>query len=630
MSAALIPIRGNVREPSIELGSAELTIGRDESNRLCIPDAAVSRRHCSIRSEDGHFILRDLESYNGTLVNGATVSEHVLVHGDRISIGDAQLLFVLRGQEFTASATALEYNETQEFTPAIEVASSEHFAGAPAERLLRSLDVLVHIATKIGEIRNAESLAWQLTGMLFDVIPAERAAILVSDAGGELSAAAAWDRTAGPSQSVQVSRSVVDRVRSQRVTILANAAQPDESLRRSKSLAELGIQSVLCAPMLAGDKLVGLIYLDSRDPAATFDHQHVQLLLAIAGIAALALENAARFESLENENEQLRSAINLEHNMVGDSPAMRDLFRMISKVAPRDSTVLILGESGAGKELIARAIHRNSSRSAAPFVPINCAALTETLLESELFGYEKGAFTGALAQKKGRLEAAESGTVFLDEIGELAPSLQAKLLRVLQDHELVRVGGTRQVKIDVRVIAATNRDLAAQVRNGAFREDLYYRLNVVSVRAPSLRERRDDIPLLAQHFVEKYSARCKRRVTGISPEARKALMNYDWPGNVRELENAIERAIVLGSTDLLLPDDLPDAVIESGSASAGEASGYHEAVAEKKRELIIDAVKESRGNYTEAARRLSLHPNYLHRLIRILDLKSTLKKTASS
>jgi transcriptional regulator with PAS, ATPase and Fis domain len=316
--------------------------------------------------------------------------------------------------------------------------------------------------------------------------------------------------------------------------------------------------------------------------------------------------------------------------MVGDSGPMKDVYRFIAKVAPTEATVLVLGESGTGKELIARAIHRNSNRAQAPIAAINCAAITETLLESELFGYEKGAFTGAVAQKKGRLEAANGGTVFLDEIGELAPSLQAKLLRVLQDHELVRVGGTQSIKIDVRVIAATNRDLAAQVRAGSFREDLYYRLNVVSVRAPALRERRDDIPALAQYFVEKCSARCKRRVAGISPEALTCLSAYDWPGNVRELENAIERAVVLGSTDMLMADDLPDAVLETASTATPGAATFHESVAEHKRELIIEAVKASGGNYTEAARKLGLHPNYLHRLIRLLDIRDVVKKTAAS
>src|SRR5438067_2107628 len=237
MSAALIAIRGQLREPSIELGPAELTIGRDESNRLCIRDGAVSRQHCLIRSESGQFMLRDLESYNGTLVNGAAISEHALVHGDRINIGDAQLLFVVQGKEISSTATSLEFNDTQEFTPAIELddtllrnrrsgvetqlAASPETGQAPSQR---KLDVLVQLATKIGEIRSSESLVWQLTGMIFDVVPAERAAILMCDAAGEWSAAAAWDRSSGPSQSVQVSRSVVDRVFRQRVTLLANDA----------------------------------------------------------------------------------------------------------------------------------------------------------------------------------------------------------------------------------------------------------------------------------------------------------------------------------------------------------------------------------------------------------------------
>ena len=228
---------------------------------------------------------------------------------------------------------------------------------------------------------------------------------------------------------------------------------------------------------------------------------------------------------------------------------MRSLYRQIGRVAPSDSTVLITGESGTGKELVARAIHSNSPRAERPFVAINCAAITETLLESELFGHERGAFTGAIAQKKGRLETADGGTVLLDEIGELSPALQAKLLRVLQEREFERVGGTRSIAVDFRLVAATNRDLEQAIAAGTFRRDLYYRLNVVSLAVPPLRERPEDIPLLANHFARRHAANMKRRVTGVSPEALACLMAYDWPGNVRELENAIERAVVLGSTD---------------------------------------------------------------------------------
>jgi Nif-specific regulatory protein len=330
-------------------------------------------------------------------------------------------------------------------------------------------------------------------------------------------------------------------------------------------------------------------------------------------------------ERLEDENRRLQDEINIEHNMVGESAPMRSVYRFISRVAPSDATLLITGESGTGKELVARAMHTNSPRAGKPFVAINCAALTETLLESELFGHERGAFTGAVAQKKGKLEVGEGGTVFLDEMGELAPALQAKLLRVLQEREFERVGGTRPIHIDVRLIAATNRNLSESVKKGAFRQDLYYRLNVVSLEMPPLRERRDDIPLLAAYFASKAGERSKRHVRGISPQARACLTSYDWPGNVRELENAIERAVVLGSTEFILPEDLPEAVLEAEPPAGVSIARYHETVAGAKRQAILRAVEQAGGNYTEAAKLLGVHPNYLHRLIRNMNLRAELR-----
>jgi two-component system, NtrC family, response regulator HydG len=287
---------------------------------------------------------------------------------------------------------------------------------------------------------------------------------------------------------------------------------------------------------------------------------------------------------------------------------------------------MLSGESGTGKELAARAIHQNSKRANKPFMAVNCAALAESLLESELFGHEKGSFTGALAQKKGRLEIADGGTVFLDEIGELSPALQVKLLRVLQEREFERVGGTRTIKVDIRVVTATNKDLETAVNDGSFRQDLYYRLNVVSLEMPPLRDRQEDIPLLANYFAAKYSEKCNRRVTGISTEAQARLRNYDWPGNVRELENAIERAVVLGTTEHILLEDLPDSVLESESHAAAPATKYHDAVAQTKKQIILNAMQQAKGSYTEAAKLLGVHPNYLHRLIRNLNLKDQLKR----
>jgi Nif-specific regulatory protein len=257
---------------------------------------------------------------------------------------------------------------------------------------------------------------------------------------------------------------------------------------------------------------------------------------------------------------------------------------------------------------------------------VNCAALAESLLESELFGHEKGSFTGALAQKKGRLEVAEGGTVFLDEIGELSPALQVKLLRVLQEREFERVGGTKTIKLDIRVITATNRNLEEAVSQGTFRQDLYYRLNVVSLEMPPLRKRPEDIPLLANYFAAKYGKKCNRRVLGISSQAQARLVGYDWPGNVRELENAIERALVLGTTERILPEDLPESILEAASIVSEPATKYHEAVVQTKKQIILSAMAQASGSFTEAAKILGVHPNYLHRLIRNLDLKEQLKK----
>jgi two-component system response regulator HydG len=380
---------------------------------------------------------------------------------------------------------------------------------------------------------------------------------------------------------------------------------------------------VIAVPLVCFGRIEGILYLETGDAALTFDDGHLELVTAVGAIAGVAVHNLLRVESLRSENQRLQEEIRIEHDMVGESDAMREIHRFIGRVAGTDSTVLIGGESGTGKELVARAIHRNSPRANRAFVAINCAALTETLLEDELFGHERGAFTGAVALKKGKFELSDGGTLFLDEVAEMAPGLQAKLLRVLQEREFERVGGTRSIQVDVRIIAATNRDLDAAVRASAFRQDLYFRLNVIPVTVPALRERREDIPLLAAYFAEKYSERVKRRVTGISEKARERLVEYDWPGNVRELENAMERAVVLGASDMILPEDLPEAVLESTvvAAPSGPATSYQDALLEAKRRVIQGALERAGGVYTEAARMLDIHPNYLHRLARSLRLR---------
>jgi transcriptional regulator with GAF, ATPase, and Fis domain len=382
----------------------------------------------------------------------------------------------------------------------------------------------------------------------------------------------------------------------------------------------------VCVPLSVFDRVIGCIYLDSTTTANRFHEDHLQLMAAVAGVSAVALDNARRAQWLEQENQRLTTEIRQEQNLVGEGARMKEIFQFLARVGPTDSTVLIEGESGTGKELAARALHRHSHRSSKAFVAINCAAIPETLLETELFGYERGAFTGAVAQKKGKLEVADGGVVFLDEIGELAPTLQVKLLRVLQEREFERVGGTHPIKIDVRLIAATNRDLQEAVRKGEFRQDLYYRLAVVKLTMPALRERREDIPMLTRHFVQKNAKRCKVKAKAVSREAMAALVNYEWPGNVRELENAVERALVMGSSEMILLEDLPESLLEQEAPEEIHEGRYHASVKELKKQLIVNAVEQTRGNYVDAAAILGVHSNYLHRLIKNLGLKDELNR----
>jgi len=311
---------------------------------------------------------------------------------------------------------------------------------------------------------------------------------------------------------------------------------------------------------------------------------------------------------------------NLNHDMLGESATMRQIYQVVAKVAQVDSTVLIYGESGTGKELVARAIHQNSLRKDKPFVAVNCAAIPETLLESELFGTEKGAYTGAY-QRKGKLETADGGTILLDEIGDLPVTLQAKLLRVLQERNFEHLGGTRSIPVNVRWLAATNHDLKQAVQNKIFREDLYFRLQVITLRMPPLRERCQDIPLLANHFAMRYSKMYGRPIKGISPEARARLVHYEWPGNVRELENTIERAIVVGSGDYVLPEDLNENLFEKGSTPQAGTSLYHEAIKHARERIVRSALERASGNVAKAAQQLGIQPNSLHRLIRNLGVK---------
>lgn len=630
MTPRLIAISGSFKGTTFALAQDETSIGRDLSNTVSLNDPSVSRRHCLIKNGSSNgFQVVDLESYNGTFVNGLPVAEQSLSHGDQIALGDIRFIFLTHEDAVTTairlqdddlvSRSTIRLEREQAFYLRPEGALSESSLDS---RAIRERNALLKITTTINSIRDCDELQRRLLELIFEAVPAERGAILLADGDCEdFVSCRGWNRLNGADDSIKVSQTISRQVLRDVVAILSNDVVRNENTGGLPSLLEAQVCSLLCVPLVAFDKPLGVIYLDISSGTTQFDEAHLQLLTAIAGIAAIAFENARRFELLEKENRRLQHEVKLDHQMVGESDAMRQVYGLLSRVAPSSSTVLLLGESGTGKELAARAIHLNSPRANKPFVAINCATLTESLLESELFGHEKGAFTGAINQKRGKLEFAEGGTVFLDEVGELSPAIQAKLLRALQTREFERVGGTRPIKVDVRAIAATNRDLKAAIKAGQFREDLYYRLNVVSIPMPSLRERREDIPLLATYFVAEYSRKCKRRVTGISPEARRLLCAYDWPGNVRQLENAIERAVVLGVTELIVPEDLPEAIFESDAPTHQPPVGYHETVREFRRQLIAKTLQQTGGNFTEAAKLLKIHANNLHRLVRDLKLR---------
>jgi Nif-specific regulatory protein len=587
-------------------------------------DASVSRRHCRFDKRGERFFVSDLESLNGTFVNGEAAEETVLQTGDRVAVGDFVLTFYDANAAETSGSNQVFLDKTEFRLPKNSVQIRlEEAVGAMA----RDLTALLQISSKINRIYNVEELQTELLRQIFEVVPVETGAILLIDESGETAEIVGFNRT-DKNKIVNVSQTVVRQVLNEQTVILANDIVEQENFADAKSLFLTETASLLCVPLVLFEKSTGAIYLTNQRNA-NFDENHLRLVTAIAQIAAAAIENARNFALLESENRRLQTQNLTEQNMLGESAAMQKVFRLIAKAAPTDANVLITGESGTGKELAARSIHLNSNRKAAPFVAINCAALTESLLESELFGHEKGAFTGAVGQKKGKIEIAESGTLFLDEIGEMALALQAKILRVLQEREFERVGGTRTLKADVRLIAATNRDLEAEIRAGAFRQDLFYRLNVVQFEMPALRERRDDVLILAEAFLGKFSRKMNRRIRGVSAQAKKLLLAYDYPGNVRELENAIERAVVLGSSEWIAPEDLPDNFLEieteKNDGEIGKNTNYHDAIRETKKDLIRKAFAEARGNYTEAAKVLDVHPNYLHRLIRNLDIKSELE-----
>lgn len=390
-------------------------------------------------------------------------------------------------------------------------------------------------------------------------------------------------------------------------------------------------RSILCAPLKQHERIIGVIEAINTTRAEGFSTIDLDLLTAFGSLAGTAITRTRAFARVRNAGAALQEVIQDRYRLVSStSPAMREALRLARTVAATNTTVLLLGESGTGKEVIARAIHQWSPRLEHPFVAVNCVTLTPELLASELFGHERGAFTGATAQKKGKFELADGGTLFLDEIGDLALDLQTKLLRVLQDKEFQRVGGVKDLRVDVRILAATNRDLHQAMQRGAFREDLYYRLNVVAITLPRLRHRGPDIPALVRHFLSHYCREVNRPQLGITQEALDLLCTYHWPGNVRELQNTIERAVVLSQGPKITVADFPTEIRQTGRLPTDTSSPLQsidaslplaEAITTFKRAKVLQALEMARGNQSQAAKILGLQPSNLSRLMHTLRLR---------
>jgi len=545
----------------------ELFLGRDADNHVHILDETASRHHARLRIVEGNVLLVDLGSNNGTYVNGDKVGERVLRAGDQLLVGNTVFVFERdedSGDEGRRPTVVLSEGKEEKLTVESSVDPREGtrapFKREALEEGVVRLQRLYDLAEACAGLGDPASLAERILAITCDTLQAGRGFFLVSDKG-DLSCLAARGGGEGP---LPVSRTIVQQVLRDRRALLVSNAQEESALASKESVRAFKIGSVLAAPLLVRGECLGVVYLDARGakgaPASwpcQFDAEDMNFLVAVARQAGVAWEVARRLEVSHAQVKELSRISIGEIRVVGQSPKFREVLSTVEKVAPTGSTVLILGESGTGKELIAKRIHERSPRREGPFIAVNCAALVETLLEGELFGHEKGAFTGATERRKGKFELADGGTVFLDEIGEMSPNTQAKLLRVLEDRQFYRVGGSKPVTVDVRVIAATNRDLKAGMAKGTFREDLYYRLSVVSVPLPPLRERKDDVPQLAFHFLEVSRGETKKPVQGISNKAMDVLMGYGWPGNARELRNVIERAVVLSDKPVIDVEDLP-------------------------------------------------------------------------
>jgi transcriptional regulator with GAF, ATPase, and Fis domain len=600
--ASLLSLKRGV--PWIKFGLAESTaIGRSSDCEIQILDPQLSRRHALITLDGDTYRIEDLGSRNGTYLGGGRIEGQMrLADGDEVRVGDHVFIFnpgldVLheRGGDKTVLVVGDERGE-----PPVTVLER----GSAAERIDREALLAIHDLTceVVAEL-DLGLLLGKLLDRLIGFFGADRGFALLRDKDGDrLRPLAVRTERSG----IAISRTLVDRVVREGRPLLFHDALGEISFVGARSIIEHQLRSVMLVPLQVDGQVIGLIQLDHRDRDA-FDHQSLGALELLCRAAAPAILNARRYERERRRSLSLASREVGQTTFVGDDPKIAELIAITAKAAASDARVLISGESGTGKELIARMIHERSDRAEGPWIPVNLAAVPDSLVESELFGHEKGAFTGAGKRKRGCFELADGGTLFLDEVAELTPAMQVKLLRAIQEGTFFRLGGERPVVVDVRVVAATNRDLERLIDQGTFRRDLFYRLNVIALDLPPLRERPGDIEPLTRFFLERFARKLGKPVPVVAPDAAELLAAYPWPGNVRELQNAVERLLVLLDGTEIHSEDLPSEIRVPGfRQTPDEGRTLHEVLASTERVMIARALAETGGNKSAACRLLGI------------------------
>ncbi len=615
--------------------SIRYTLGRAHSNRIPLRDDRCSRDHSEIYFFDNAWYIRDLKSLNGSHVNEERLTkEQKLESGDRIRFGNSRFLFLNDLTDLPTSQPSHSDPVQTEIAIRSRIGSSKYLATKKPEVSSQTIEValnrgrhvssteavslLYELALESARSTTPAELADRVLSSLFAGTPAEVAAVLSNVADQETELIAYRTRSARPQTYHKVSSFVSSEVLETRQAVLAEDVASEKDLKNRDSVNDLKAASLICAPVIADEELLGLVHIYSTTQFRPLNNDDLEFVLAVARQLGIAWQRLRRETGLSAEVKSLKDRFQLQSDLIGESHGIRQIETQISRVAPMRTTVLIRGESGVGKELVARAIHNSGPRKDEAFICLNCAALTETLLESELFGHERGAFTGATERLIGKFESADGGTIFLDEIGEMSVGTQAKLLRVLEGQAFERVGGNTPIRVDVRVVAATNRPLEEAVHDGTFRKDLFFRLQVVQIDVPPLRNRTEDIPLLALHFFQHYTRETGRRLREISPGALRKLSEYDWPGNVRELRNVIERAVVLCTGPSIEEADIWLApLFQNQSDRAFEP----QTLEELEKRHISETLEHTGWNKSQAAALLGIERSTLDRKIKAYQLK---------